>query len=139
MSDNRTYGPVSYIGGSMYGDGEYVVEFERSSIAPLKATILGSRVLRSVEFETGTEDNVQTARQVIALARMQDGEGVMTTTEPRPTAECAECGHLHFEGTMIGYSECPIEGCGCQGQAWRDEPDPTEPDPTETFVSGDSR
>jgi hypothetical protein len=27
---------------------------------------------------------------------------------------CAECGHLHFEGSL--YSDCPIEGCRCQGQ-----------------------
>lgn len=37
---------------------------------------------------------------------------------PMECAECAECGHLHFEGARLGYSECPVEGCGCEGQAW---------------------
>jgi hypothetical protein len=65
-------GVVTYIGGPMYGDGEYVVEFQnvRSALAPLKAIVLGPGSLRSVEFEDGTEPNVQTARRVIALARM---------------------------------------------------------------------
>jgi hypothetical protein len=69
----RDYGDVSYIGGTMYGDGEYVVEFHytRSTLGPMKATVLGPSGLRSVDFEAGTEPNVKTARQVIALARTQ--------------------------------------------------------------------
>jgi predicted Zn-ribbon and HTH transcriptional regulator len=37
-------------------------------------------------------------------------------------AACAECGHLHYAGASLGYIECPIEGCLCRGQSWRDEP-----------------
>lgn len=32
--------------------------------------------------------------------------------------KCAECGHLHFLGSELGYEECPVEGCGCEGQEW---------------------
>jgi hypothetical protein len=67
---------VSFIGGTMYGDGEYVVEFHytRSTLGPITATLLAAGSVRSVEFEDGTEPNVQTARQVIARARIQDAK-----------------------------------------------------------------
>jgi hypothetical protein len=64
---------VTAIGGRMYGDGEYVVEFHVSELAPLSATILGSSSLRGVEYEQGVEPNLSTARRTIALARHQDG------------------------------------------------------------------
>lgn len=36
-------------------------------------------------------------------------------TRPGP---CAECGHLHYLGPRDGYTECPVDGCDCAGQAW---------------------
>lgn len=40
---------------------------------------------------------------------------VRESIEPRA---CAECGHLHYFGLRGGYGECPIDGCGCDGQDW---------------------
>jgi hypothetical protein len=62
---------VTYIGGSMYGDGEYVVEFHgsKSDLGPMTATVLGPGALRSVTFEAGVKASIDVARRTIALAR----------------------------------------------------------------------
>ena len=33
-----------------------------------------------------------------------------------PPVTCFECGHLHYFPVTGEYGECPIEGCGCEGQ-----------------------
>lgn len=49
---------------------------------------------------------------------VEDGDAVEL---PEPS-ECAECGHLHWHGPKHGYSECPIDLCGCKGQPERETP-----------------
>lgn len=74
----KDYGPVNYLGGTMYGDGEYVVEFHRSTIAPLSATMLTPTGVYRMQFPASAapEPNVQTARKLIATARnLSNGKG----------------------------------------------------------------
>lgn len=61
---------VNHLGGRMYGDGEYVVEFHVSSVAPLSATVLGPGALRGVTFSEGVKPSIDVARRTIALARV---------------------------------------------------------------------
>jgi hypothetical protein len=67
---------VTSLGGSMYGDGEYVVQFEggRGTQAPLSAILLVESAVRSVEFDAEHQiGNKALAEKVIRLARLQDG------------------------------------------------------------------
>ena len=41
------------------------------------------------------------------------------SVDAREPLACAECGHLHFLGTKLGYEPCPI--CDCEGQEWAKE------------------
>lgn len=60
---------TTFIGGNMYGDGTWVVEFHKSSVAPLSATIMGPGAFRGCSFEMGAKPSVKLAAQVIAMAK----------------------------------------------------------------------
>jgi hypothetical protein len=67
---------TTHIGGTMYGDGEYVVTFRGggTSLAPLSATILGGRDFFSYDRgECGDRPSVKLAATLIAEARRIDG------------------------------------------------------------------
>jgi len=71
MSSTESTPVVTYIGGSMYGDGEYVLEFHGagSMLAPMTATVIGPGALRSLTFAEGVTPSVDVARRAIAIAR----------------------------------------------------------------------
>lgn len=71
-SEERNEMVVS-LGGKMYGDGEYVVEFHGSGsdLGPMTGTVLGPGALRSVTYEQGVTASLDVARRTIALARAQ--------------------------------------------------------------------
>lgn len=70
--DAETAEPVvSFIGGRMYGDGEFVIDFHVSEHSPLSATVLGPGPITSLTFEKGVKPNIDTARRAIALVRLQ--------------------------------------------------------------------
>lgn len=62
---------TTHIGGRMYGDGEYVVDFHVSEHSPLSATVLGPGPITSVKYEQGVKPSVDVARRTIAMARAQ--------------------------------------------------------------------
>jgi hypothetical protein len=61
---------------------------------------------------TASEDPVN-ARMPGEYQRAEHLE--VPATEPVVVA-CVMCGHLHYLGNKLGYSDCPIEGCDCAGQ-----------------------
>lgn len=68
---------VSNLGGKMYGDGEFVLEFDNagSMLAPLMADVADLRgssiTVRELTFAEGTPATIDTARKAIALVRAQ--------------------------------------------------------------------
>ena len=66
---------VSHVGGSMYGDGEYVVEFRNASsfLVPLSADVMTpSGKLYEVTMSLGDKPSVATARSIIAQVRARE-------------------------------------------------------------------
>ena len=68
-AQSRSGGRVTHVGGSMYGDGVYVVEFENvgSTQAPLVACVIGPNVSASVRFDAAQRPSVRLAEIAIAL------------------------------------------------------------------------
>lgn len=68
---------VSSLGGRMYGDGEFVVEFSggQFQMAPLKATVMGGALgdgpgdYAEVGFDLGAKQSVATASAAISAVR----------------------------------------------------------------------
>ena len=66
---------TTHIGGHMYGDGEYVVEFSNvSGMAPLRASviIIATGRIYNAEFDLGSKASVKLAAQVIAQVRREE-------------------------------------------------------------------
>ena len=67
--------PVNSLGGSMYGDGEYVVDFENaeSNWAPMRALVFSpSGKFWTVDLADDAKKGVKLAAAIIALVRAQD-------------------------------------------------------------------
>jgi hypothetical protein len=65
---------VNYLGGYMYGDGEYIVEFKnvQSFLAPMAALVITpDRQMYEVGFQLGTKMSVKTAEAVILRIRSE--------------------------------------------------------------------
>lgn len=68
--------PMNHLGGAMYGDGDYVIEFENvgSAFAPMVATVLSPKGLGYTvgPFADHQRPTVLLAAQIIARVRADE-------------------------------------------------------------------
>jgi len=67
---------VNNLGGKMYGDGEYVCEFENASsdLCPTTALLLSpSGQCYTTPLQSDEQANIATARKLILIVRAKEG------------------------------------------------------------------